>query len=263
MKRYSFLLVLGLLMMPRVGATDEDSPTSLVAKGNELYEQGKYEEARDVYLQLSNSGIQNGSGVINGHLAYNLGNTYFRLKQYGKAISQYRHALKEFPRDPDIAANLSLARKQVIDKIDDQRGEALIGHILYWNKLFSLYELQVTFFVTYTVFWILFAFGKFGNVRRVTGILAILLFVPAFCTQTDRLGNPLLVLPYFGHYSGSAVITSPEVKAYSGNSETFQVVFLLHDGAELEIGEIRGDWVEVLLPEGRKGWVKSNELDIV
>lgn len=257
MKHYSFLLIFWILLVTNVGAANEDSPASLVAKGNTLYEQGKYEEARDVYLQLVNSGVEN------GHLGYNLGNAYFRLKQYGKAIAQYRQALKDFPRDPDITANLSLARKQVVDKIDDQRGEALIGHILYLNKLFSLYELQIAFFITYAAFWILFAFGKFVTVRRVTGVLAILLFVASFCTQSDRLGNPLLVLPYFGNYSGTAVITSPEVKAYSGNSETFQVVFLLHDGAELEIGEIRGDWVEVLLPEGRKGWVKSNELEIV
>lgn len=42
---------------------------------------------------------------------YNLGNSYQSLRQYGPAILAYERARLLAPRDPDLAANLALARK--------------------------------------------------------------------------------------------------------------------------------------------------------
>lgn len=42
---------------------------------------------------------------------YNLGNSHQRLKQYGPAILAYERARLLKPRDPDLTANLALARK--------------------------------------------------------------------------------------------------------------------------------------------------------
>ncbi len=42
---------------------------------------------------------------------YNLGNSYQSLKQYGPAILAYERARVISPRDPDLLANLALARK--------------------------------------------------------------------------------------------------------------------------------------------------------
>lgn len=42
---------------------------------------------------------------------YNLGNSYQQLKQYGPAILAYERARLLSPRDPDLLANLALARK--------------------------------------------------------------------------------------------------------------------------------------------------------
>ncbi|MCX6865661.1 MAG: tetratricopeptide repeat protein [Verrucomicrobia bacterium] len=42
---------------------------------------------------------------------YNLGNSYQRLGQYGHAILAYERARLLTPRDPDLLANLALARK--------------------------------------------------------------------------------------------------------------------------------------------------------
>lgn len=44
---------------------------------------------------------------------YNLGNCYQSLKKYGPAILAYEQARLLTPRDPDLLANLSLARKAV------------------------------------------------------------------------------------------------------------------------------------------------------
>lgn len=44
-------------------------------------------------------------------VSYNLGNTYLQLKQYGPAILAYERARLLDPRNPDLLANLTRARK--------------------------------------------------------------------------------------------------------------------------------------------------------
>ncbi|MEO5913121.1 MAG: tetratricopeptide repeat protein [Luteolibacter sp.] len=63
---------------------------------------------------------------------YNLGNSYQSLKQYGPAILAYERARLLTPRDPDLLANLALARKAVTafeESGINPRLETVINHL--------------------------------------------------------------------------------------------------------------------------------------
>ncbi len=63
---------------------------------------------------------------------YNLGNSYQQLKQYGPAILAYERARLLTPRDPDLLANLDLARKAAAafeDNARDPRLEAALNFL--------------------------------------------------------------------------------------------------------------------------------------
>jgi tetratricopeptide (TPR) repeat protein len=63
---------------------------------------------------------------------YNLGNSYHSLKQYGPAILAYERARLLAPRDPDLAANLALARKAATafeESAFHPRVEALLNYL--------------------------------------------------------------------------------------------------------------------------------------
>ncbi len=63
---------------------------------------------------------------------YNLGNTYQSLKRYGPAILAYERARLLIPRDPDLLANLALARKAaaaVEETGRNPRLEAVLGYL--------------------------------------------------------------------------------------------------------------------------------------
>lgn len=63
---------------------------------------------------------------------YNLGNAYQNLKQYGPAILAYERARLLAPRDPDLLANLALARKAAAafeETGRDPRLEAVLGFL--------------------------------------------------------------------------------------------------------------------------------------
>src|SRR5205823_4981094 len=64
------------------------------------------QEAADGYESL----VQ--SGQWNANLFYDLGNAYYRLGNFGKAILNYERALALDPRHPEADANLRLARDE-------------------------------------------------------------------------------------------------------------------------------------------------------
>lgn len=72
---------------------------------NRLFTSGNFEAAAASYETILKDGGPDSSAY------YNLGNSYQKLKRYGPAILAYERARLISPRDPDLTANLALARK--------------------------------------------------------------------------------------------------------------------------------------------------------
>jgi hypothetical protein len=72
---------------------------------NHQFKSGDFAGAAAAYEKLLESEGTSAS------VYYNLGNSYQQLKQYGPAILAYERARLLTPRDPDLLANLALARK--------------------------------------------------------------------------------------------------------------------------------------------------------
>src|SRR6266700_7137667 len=89
------------------GWSRAESPTSAFEAANKLYKQGKHSEAAANYQKL----IQ--AGRVSAALYFNLGNSFFKSGQIGRAIAAYRQAERITPRDPDLRANLRFARNQI------------------------------------------------------------------------------------------------------------------------------------------------------
>jgi tetratricopeptide (TPR) repeat protein len=245
-----------------VRAENTAQAAQLVEQGNLAYQQGKYQAAVTAYTEATSEGADN------GHVYFNLGNAYYRLKDFGHAIASYRRALLRLPADPDITASLNLARRQAKDKIEEPPG--LANSV--WNKLaayypaLSRYQMERIFLILYCGGWLTFLFYSLSQRPRAKSLSFFLLFTSAcwalltFGVQPGRDGSPR---PSFAAEADDVpgVILAAECQVYSGNAESFQVVFVLHAGAEVMTGEQRDGWVEVILPDGRKGWVHSTEIE--
>lgn len=242
----------------------EDGSTYAV-KGNMSFQRGDYQDAVEYYEKAIARGIKN------GHSYYNLANAQYRTNRLGASIANYRRAHALLPRDPDILANLDLARRRTLDKIqsDDYSLEKNVSKLLLPRSLFTRYQLSVFFILAYITFWTCFiiapAWGKpfLRTIHLGSLIITVLLAVFLFGTKPGRDGNPEFAFTKGSRQIRPAVVTSTEVNVYSADSENYQVVFVLHDGAEIEVGELRGDWVEILLPKNRKGWVKRDTIEII
>src|SRR5438477_12047421 len=88
-------------------------PNAQFAKANQEYAAGDFKVAIQDYEEL----VRSGQDTPN--LFYNLGNAYFRQKDFGRAILNYERALALEPHPPEADANLRIAR-------DEARGLELI-----------------------------------------------------------------------------------------------------------------------------------------
>ena len=81
-------------------------PDSEFAKANQEYAQGHFKEAIAGYEALVHA------GQWNANLFYDLGNAYFRTRDFGRAILNYERALALDQHHPEATANLQIARDE-------------------------------------------------------------------------------------------------------------------------------------------------------
>ena len=84
---------------------------SLKAEADSAYINKEYAKAIELYESLLEQGES-------GEVYYNLGNSYFKQEELGKAILNYERALLLQPGNSDISANLDIARAKTVDKVN-------------------------------------------------------------------------------------------------------------------------------------------------
>jgi SH3-like domain-containing protein len=60
-----------------------------------------------------------------------------------------------------------------------------------------------------------------------------------------------------------AIIFQPVVAVKSSPGESGKDIFILHAGTKVKITKVLGDWVEVRIADGNKGWVQSVAVELI
>jgi tetratricopeptide (TPR) repeat protein len=225
---------------------------------NELYEAGQYAQATQAYEQLASQGFADGA------LFYNLGNAHFKQGNLGQAILNYRRAQQYSPRDPDIAANLALARSLTADQGERVDGGGLLSQIgrAVQNRL-TLNEVAMVALGSWIVF--VFSLLLWGSARRggawhrrvsaISMVLAVL-----FAASVLALGSSL----YVDNRSSDGVIVASELDVTSGPGTQYVTEFTLHSGAEVSLIETQGNWVRLAFPgNDLEGWVPASGIEAI
>ncbi|HZK95132.1 MAG TPA: tetratricopeptide repeat protein [Prolixibacteraceae bacterium] len=249
-KRYSLLLliVVSCLVSQGQSAAVKDS----VSAANQLYNTAKYQDAIRKYQYVISQGFES------SELYFNLGNAFYKLGNATYAILNYERAKKLAPNDDDVRYNLELARTLIVDNVVSLPD----GGFLRWMKQ-MISSKSINFwgiFSIITFFSFLFLFGLFllsrtFSVKRLAfwfSVAAISVSAITFTfgsTMKSKLVN-----------HKSAVITDRSVKVKSSPSETGTELFIVHEGVTVQLTDKLGDWVNISLPDGNKGWVKEESM---
>jgi hypothetical protein len=225
---------------------------------NNLYEEGQYLQAAQAYQQLVDL------GVADSALFYNLGNAHFKQGDYGQAIVNYRRAQQLAPRDPDVEANLALARAQTVDQFEGA-GEAgflaqVGGTLQSWFALDELALAALAAWILFVFVLLLFISARAGTAWRRGVRTALVVSALVLVVGVLSLGSVL----YVENGRSEGVIIAAEVDVTSGPGAQYVTEFTLHSGAEVDLVEARGNWVRLALPgAGLEGWVPAGAIEPV
>jgi tetratricopeptide (TPR) repeat protein len=249
-RKYSMILF-ALILFQTVRAQSSSLEDS-ISQAAKYYNAGKYNEAVRAYQFVL------GKGFESPVLYFNLGNAFYKAGNSTYAILNYERAKKMSPNDEDINYNLDLARRQIVDNIVTLPEPGFLGWGRQLISQLTANEWGVLSIITFFIFLILFGlflFSRTIQLKRVSFWLAALAFICSSITFTfgSSLRNRLL-------HHNSAVITERSLRVKGSPSETGTELFIIHEGLTVQLTDKLGDWVEIRLPDGNKGWVKESTL---
>jgi tetratricopeptide (TPR) repeat protein len=243
-----FILAMAVFLMSDANARANKFEETFF-KANQAYREGRFQEAIQGYERLIRSGHPN------GHLYYNLGNAYFKTEQLGPAILNYERARLVIPRDADLNFNLSYARDKMRDAIPQSQGffqaaffwldslsmgELFLGvaflNVLFWGTLFMRLFLRMEW--TYYLFLILLIFWLIG-------------------------GTSFGLKWYQARSDDRAVVLKKEISILAGPDVRDTVLFKLHEGTIVHHERSEDGWSLVHLPDKKRGWVKSEAVELI
>lgn len=247
------LLAIAPLALPGSGLAAQEE---LAARGNQAYQDGDYAAAIDAYQNVLEAGYSSAS------LEYNLGNAYFKAGELGLSILHWERALRLAPGDADIEANLALARSMTTDAIEPMPRFWLFSVISWWLGFLPrgwLIGMVAAAWLTATgavVARLLSRSESTGWAASRLAWLGAIVVVVMGTTLVARelgLGEPV-----------RAVVLEASVPVRSAPAaEDDLTLFEVHEGTRVRVDQRTGDWAEVVLDDGKVGWVPAEVMEII
>lgn len=255
-KTVAGVLALMLLVPAGARAASQDGTDSLWESATAAYAEGDWEAAKEAWAAIDASGLES------PELYYNLGNAFFKTSDYAHAILYYERALKLDPSYSDARFNLEFANEFIQDKIESVPEFFVKTWIRKTDYLLSSDAWTVMFFIFLALALagiLLYMLSGDGGKRRLGffGFIAALVIAAvclAFAASQKADYNK----------ADSAIITTPvsSVKSSPG-AESAKDLFMLHEGTKVRLMDSVGEWYNIELSDGRQGWIKSSDLEVI
>lgn len=245
-----------------VFASDVSYDTELISKADSAYNIDNYEEALQLYLQAAQNGADD-------NLLYNIGNSYYRLNQLGKAVLYYERALKLNPTNNDAKQNLEFVNTKTIDEISDNKGSFISNTLTSIATCFTANTWAIVSIIIFFLMLSAIATYMFSSsiMLRKTGFFGgIILFFMLIITIGIAFYSAFLV-----NSRNEAVIISPSTilstkpRAPQNRNEE---AMLLHEGTKVIIldsintWDANGNrWYDVSIDNNHRAWIKDADIE--
>ena len=185
-------------------------------------------------------------------LYYNLGNCYYKNKDWANAIWYYEKSL-QLTNNEQAKENLALTKLKIIDRIE------ALPQLFYKKWWTSTQELLNTKHWQYLAILSIFLALLFGTLNKLLNkntkkyyILfltsALLLFLISGSSYQNKIAKK------------EGIIFSSVVVVNSAPTSNSTELFTLHSGTKLEITDRIGDWIHIRITNGNSGWILQNSV---
>ncbi|MDE5636750.1 MAG: tetratricopeptide repeat protein [Alistipes sp.] len=276
MKTYFSIFIFALLAMSAPHAAAQESDVAAVDETvGETSPQPVAEMTADAMWDAANTCYVNGDyrAAIEGYeailvrgehsakLYYNLANAYFKEGETGRAILFYRRALRLAPGSEDARYNLDVAAEMTKDRIEPVPEFFVAAWMRTVRNLLSptvWAALSLAALAAMLSLALLYLLASSIG-RRKTGFYGMLaaLVVVIVATSFAAAGRRETV------DRSEAVVMSSSVPVKSSPDKSATDLFVLHEGTVLRITDRLDEWCEVVIADGKKGWVRARHIEVI
>lgn len=243
-----FAIALQFMFPVSLEAITKDNADAEYAKGN-------YQQAVVDYQDLLKVGKSS-------ELYYNLGNSYYKLGNVTQSIIAYERALRIDPSDGDVKYNLEFVRSKTIDKIvpeDEMFFTSWYRELVNANDSDGWAKMAVSSFIVALLMLLLYLLGRSVWMRRTgfyVAIFAVVLFAASNVFAWEQKQD-------FEHRD-KAVVTAPTITVKSTPADSGTDAFVIHEGTSLVITDSTvHEWFAIRLANGKEGWLKRSQVEII
>lgn len=245
-----------MLSVPISGHAADSYVDSLFNVGNTAYSEGRWGDAADAYSSIEKLGMESAA------LYCNLGNAYYKSGDIARAMLYYERSLKIDPSYSDARYNRNVASEFVQDRIEPVPEFILKTWVrsLCYSLDSDTWAVTGLVFLAIMVASLLLLFLSSTTSLKGTGFFSAIVFLLlaifslsfSFWQKSDysRKDGAIIMLPVV------SVKSSP-------SAETSTDLFILHEGTKVLILDEVGDWRNIELADGRQGWMKSSDMEVI
>lgn len=202
--------------------------------------------------------IQEG-GVRNGRLYYNIGNAHLLSGDIGRAILNFKRAERLIPGDPNLAANLALARQRVANRVEAPAEERVRRVLLFWHDETPSRARYGVFLACYAIAWG-WALLRLARPSIIGGCwpAAAFAFVAA-----STMASLIIERRSLSSNSEGVIVADQTVGRKGPDIFAYEPSFTepLHSGVEVTIVERRPGWLLARLADGRGTWIEESAIE--
>ncbi len=227
---------------------------ALFDEGSRLYQEENFAGAVTAYTRVLEEGFEGGT------LYYNLGNAYFKLGRLGPAILSYERARRFMPRDDDLRANLELARSLTTDDITPRPAFLPFAVVRWWVDLLPRSALIGTVGLAYVL----------AMVALVAAVLRPGTPTASWAVRTGRAGGAIALVFSInlavrelgvGEPPEGIVLAESAPVQSAPSDDTDLHLFTIHAGTKVRLDQQSDEWLEVVLEDGRVGWIREEGVE--
>jgi tetratricopeptide (TPR) repeat protein len=217
-------------------------------EANRFYKDNKYDQAIEAYEKIIRTGFES------GELYYNLGNSYFKKGELGRALLNYERSRLFMPADSDLRSNYHFVRS-VLNVPAGPQGSS---RFLNWADLLFDGIGMNGLTALLSVLWI-----------SILALLAARLWLPALkpyavplaaLCAAALIASSVALARKISYYEHGAVVIGSDLEAKFEPGSGATTYFKLTEGSPVFILERASGWIKIRRPDAKIGWVPAESI---
>lgn len=219
------------------------------------YTNSQYDNAVNMYKKALSKGYDSGL------LYYNLANAYYKQNKITDAILNYERAKLFIPNNKDLKFNLEMANRSITDKIEAVPEFFLVT---WWKVFIGIFTSDTWSLISMVSFVLLlssifiFFFTRSYTLKKLSFWFGAIFIFLTFSTFIFAGKTKESITKY-----NTAIVFEPVINVKSSPGDIGTELFVIHEGTKVEITQSSGDWIEIKLANGNKGWIKNDLVEMI